>query len=244
MKKVTAVHKEWELYLASEEAALATATMTTKPASLRAPSLSRDSIDTSGSGNSEKPLGKASAAKKSEKKGFWKGIFRKEEKFEWKASRECMVQVLQTPKLYAELQTFVKERHCEENLVCYESFVKLESRTRIRPESSIPPCLERFLENAGQAASGASHEEEGEQPVPLSLAPLYLFFHQMFIVPESPFEINVTSGMRKEIDGKLKNIRNQMVTINVFDHCIDHVIELLYQNSFVNLVKAKSSSHI
>ncbi len=80
-------------------------------------------------------------------------------------------------------------------------------------------------------------EEEGNQAVPLTQVPLYLFFHHMFIVPDSSFEINVTSGMRRQINSKLDRIRDSLVTIDIFDECIDHMIELVYQNSFLKFVK-------
>ncbi|KAJ3309201.1 hypothetical protein HDV04_006308 [Boothiomyces sp. JEL0838] len=161
------------------------------------------------------------STKKPEAKKSLFGIFARNEKFKYKNTRECMVQVLQSPKLYPQFSEFVKETHCEENLVCYESFIKLESK--IRPSDTNSLCLERFLDKSVVSTN---------DPVPIQLVPLFLFFHHMFILPESPFEVNVSHNLRKEIEEKLVHVKEEGVMSGIFDGVIDHVLELLYVNSF------------
>jgi hypothetical protein len=105
MKKMNANHKEWEMYLASEEASALASSIARSNSTKN--SSSRDSIDTSGSGNSEKIKAAKKSIMKEKSSGLWK-LFKKESAFEWKPTRECFVQVLQVPKLYAELKEYVK----------------------------------------------------------------------------------------------------------------------------------------
>jgi hypothetical protein len=149
--------------------------------------------------------------------------------FKWSNSRECMVLSLQIPALYDHFSKYIKETHCEENLMFVESFLKLESRTT---KSNEPLCLNRFL--------GVDVEDEmGERIVPISLAPLYLFFHRMFIIPDSPFEVNVSHSLRKDIEKQIVVIKEKMIRTTIYDTAVDHVLNLLYQNSFVSFIKTK-----
>ena len=144
-----------------------------------------------------------------------------------------MITVIRDPQLYAEFSEYVSKAHCEENLVLFESFSKLEERTRTF--TTLSPALSRFLEAGGV-------DSEVDKPCPLILAPLFLFFNRMFIIPESPFEVNVTHNCRKEIEAELNaTTPTKMFRVGIFDSVIDHVLALLYQNSFVNLVKAKEA---
>jgi hypothetical protein len=206
LKAIQQQHKEWEQYVNSE-------LQETQSIS------SQDS----------------STGIKKKKESIWKSMFRKEE-VEVKATRESMIQVIQNPKLYAEFSQFVKvlsinkDTHCEENLVCLESFTKLESRTRIT--DPLPPSFERFLESSAS-------DSEKDKPIPVTIAPLFLFFHRMFVIPDSPFEVNVTHTLRKQIDLQLRDIQTNMVSRSIMDPVIDHVLDLLYQNSFLKFVKAR-----
>ena len=152
--------------------------------------------------------------------------------FKWLPTRECMVTVIKDAGLYAEFSEYVKKTHCEENLVLFESFTKLEERTRaIGPLS---PCLRRFLET--------NTDSDADKPCPLIMAPLFLFFNRMFLIPDAPFEVNVSHNSRKEIEAELTTSTPQkMFRVGIFDHVIDHVLALLYQNSYLNLVKLKES---
>ena len=157
-------------------------------------------------------------------------------KFKWLPTRESMVSVLSDPVLYQEFQEYVNKTHCEENLVLFESYSKLEERTRTF--TNLTPALIRFLE-----PSNTIEDLEASKPCPLILAPLFLFFNRMFIIPDSPFQVNVTHTCRKDIEVEFQNTNAQkLFRVGIFDSVVDHVLGLLYQNSFVNLVKLKEAS--
>jgi hypothetical protein len=63
----------------------------------------------------------------------------------------------------------------------------------------------------------------------------------MFVIPESPYEVNVTHTLRKQIESQLHEIHTNSVSRSIMDPVIDHVLDLLYQNSFVKFVKSKES---
>jgi hypothetical protein len=205
MKAATQVHKEWS--------------------SLNAESDLHDAA--------KKPDVSEHVARKDIKEKKWSfPNFSSKENLKLKASKESMVNVLENPKLYAEFADFVTESHCEENLVLFESFSKLELRTR--EVSSRAPSLARFLDPNFV-------DESSNDLVPLSIVPLFLFFHRMFVVPNSPYEVNLTHSCRKDIENQLENIKTAMIKVSIFDGVIDHVLLLLYQNSFVKYVKEKGA---
>ncbi|KAI8893103.1 hypothetical protein BC833DRAFT_317198 [Globomyces pollinis-pini] len=218
LKEVLQAHKDWEIVNMQDQFAKST--------------ISDSSPRQSTEIGREKEKQKS---KNSSSMNLWdkmKGMGKKD-KIKLKHTRDCMVEVLQNPKYYAMFSQFVKETHCEENLVCFESFLKLESRSRQRPDNMIPLSLERFLDTNVE-------DEDKDTPIPVVLAPLYMFFDQMFVKPESPFEVNVTHTLRKSIDVQLRNIKNSMIPISIFDPVIDHVLELLYVNSFLLFIKSRA----
>jgi hypothetical protein len=78
MKSVQQQYRDWEQFIATEHS-------------------ETQSLSSQESGSS----------KKKPKESIWKSMFKKGE-FELKATRECMIHVIQTPKLYSEFSQFVK----------------------------------------------------------------------------------------------------------------------------------------
>ncbi|KAI8923823.1 hypothetical protein BC831DRAFT_469128 [Entophlyctis helioformis] len=180
----------------------------------------------------------------------------KEEQLELGYSRDCLVRLFHHPTLYRDFALFVQSTHCGENLMFYEAFLKLESRlvssaagaataangvpvssTGLPYEQS--PCLERFI-RVGGTTSQLSEEAVRSGTVPVILVPLVLLFHSMFIAPGSLHEVNLTHSMRKTIASELSRGRGLRIPITIFDDPIDHVLALLYDNSFKLYLKSKA----
>nr|KAJ3410266.1 hypothetical protein HK105_002977 [Polyrhizophydium stewartii] len=156
-------------------------------------------------------------------------------------TRESLVRLFHHPVQYRDFAQFVQSTHCGENLMFYEAFLKLESRLLSTREGNGPnavaqhdfaPCLDRFLK-LGTSIS-QTYEETPTQPhtVPVILVPLILLFHAMFIAPGSTNEVNLTHSMRKAIVSELARGRGLQIPVTIFDGAIDHVLALLYDNSF------------
>ncbi|EGF83519.1 hypothetical protein BATDEDRAFT_85964 [Batrachochytrium dendrobatidis JAM81] len=98
------------------------------------------------------------------------------------------------------------------------------------------PCLDRFLKHGGSMSSQAQEDttmhSHPPNTVPVLLVPLILLFHAMFIAPGSPNEVNLTHSMRKSITTELEKGRGLKIPTTIFDGAIDHVLALLYDNSF------------
>ncbi|KAH6571298.1 hypothetical protein BASA83_010134 [Batrachochytrium salamandrivorans] len=92
------------------------------------------------------------------------------------------------------------------------------------------PCLDRFLKLGGSLDD--LHKVLPASTVPILLVPLILLFHAMFIAPGSPNEVNLTHSMRRSIAAELCKGNGLEIPITIFDGAIDHVLALLYDNSF------------
>jgi hypothetical protein len=61
----------------------------------------------------------------------------------------------------------------------------------------------------------------------------------MFLIPDSPHEVNITHHQRKTIDAQLVEISTKGLSKGIFDTVIDHVLDLLFHNSFISFCKSK-----
>lgn len=173
------------------------------------------------------------------KSGFLAGIFGGVQK---ECTKEAMVETLQNSKQYKKFEKFVKVlsifnskgQHCDENLLCFQYFLKLEARTRKTFKGELEPCLARFLDTSTDKIDRVS---EGNKKALETMVPLFLFFYGMFICQGAENEVNIPSKLRNEIEAKVKDISIVMIPMDIFDHAVDHVLELLYLNSFTKFVK-------
>lgn len=134
--------------------------------------------------------------------------------------------------------------YCEEILQCYEAYLKIELLTREWSKYEQSPCLQRFQ---GLSSSTKTSSDEN-QLVPLHLAPLHLLFFQSFVDRDAMFELNLPNVIKSKCNLDIMDITNVIeydqsfdvkdvgINVSIFDHAMDDLLELLYQNAFKSFV--------
>lgn len=148
-------------------------------------------------------------------------------KFEPASTKEGMVETLRDAEACLKFSSFVEARMAHENTLCLKAFLILESFTR-SSSSRREPCYHRFL------SSLALDLEDDNETVGPSFVPLFQHFYLTFLAPGSAYEINIPGSVREEITTKIKG---SDIPINIFDTAVDHVLQLLYCNSYLLYMK-------
>ncbi|KAI8918440.1 hypothetical protein DFJ77DRAFT_508675 [Powellomyces hirtus] len=162
-------------------------------------------------------------------------------------TRDGFVRMLFHAESYAEFVTFARDTLCLENIMFYESFVRLELQIAesLPAASGVPPadtgltrCLVRFLEN--NALSSAYDPEN--YLVPPSIMNNLILFYSTFIMPGAQHEVNISHALRKGIIKELQQkdeetgipalVAAEGVPITVFDAAADEILDMLYRNTF------------
>ena len=73
--------------------------------------------------------------------------------------------------------------------------------------------------------------------IPTPNIPHFLHFNGVFITEGAENEVNIPSKIRVEIERKIKDVLSSGIPLDIFDHAVDHVLELLYLNSFLKFAK-------
>jgi hypothetical protein len=139
-----------------------------------------------------------------------------------KNSKDCFLKTIFIPELKQKFEKYLDETHCRTNLLFIESFIKLEARARNSTDSA---CIKRFLH--------PTEMMDKDTKVPINLVPLFMLMFHAFIVPGAPLQINIPNSLGKEIG----NAFQQSTSCLVFDKVADHVLEMVYSNSFSSFVQ-------
>ncbi|KAI8850711.1 hypothetical protein BC829DRAFT_488602 [Chytridium lagenaria] len=135
---------------------------------------------------------------------------------------------------------------CIENIRFWESVVEIEDlladhdasyRNGLEDTSTSTWALSRFLNKPIASLIPVI------DPVPVDIAPHFLYFHATFLARDAPLEVNVPGSIRTRIQSEMGRRKTNgdsgsvgSFSSDLFDKAIDEVISLLYLNTFKGFV--------
>lgn len=123
-------------------------------------------------------------------------------------------------------------------ILFYVTFIKLEGRL----DRSTPGWIDRFLAKDDKRKAKEPEGSFETHFIHPALVPLSYIFYTIFIAPGSMHEVNLTHTCRKTIEKDLAAANGKEIPVGVYDAAIDHVLRLLYENSYKSFASSATQS--